>query len=204
MYIRRRREVPSDRANISSRISVDEHSISDFTEEELSRIAAWKPYRDDWPIDRNVADDGIAERYGAIVDALTSPEGFDAASTQDSGMSNYLEYVLFPKGNRGESVSSILLCICLCAPVAAYGEIVCSIEKDCFAWGFLDVDAADCIESEELLPIEMYISDLLEKNGIKILGQRALLTTLPDALRKKIHSLQGDEYLMHALFQFTD
>jgi len=34
--------------------------MQEFTEEELNRIFSWRPYRQDWPVDRNQKEDNIS------------------------------------------------------------------------------------------------------------------------------------------------
>lgn len=47
---------------------------------------------------------------------------FDTYYSEDGGLGNYLEFICYPKGHDTYEGNAVLVCVSLCAPIAAYGQ----------------------------------------------------------------------------------
>ena len=71
-----------------------------LTEQEINKIFSWLPYRDSWTVDRNQIDDNIEGYYGSLIKELTNNDLFETYYSQDGGLSNYLDFICYPKGHK--------------------------------------------------------------------------------------------------------
>ncbi|MBX7244757.1 MAG: hypothetical protein K1X53_04620 [Candidatus Sumerlaeaceae bacterium] len=179
-----------------------------LTDQELLRICDWEPYRADWPVNRNSIDDNIRARYGGLISALHDSSLLRVHQTQDGGMSNYLEFWCRPTNvPDGEAVAEILLCVCLCAPVAAYCESPQVTIPDMSGTGFLDEDSLNQTRSPSLREAEAFIRQVLVEAEVELLDKSELLKLLPAGIVLNFSLMvanpkQGLVY--EGLFQFSD
>ena len=178
-----------------------------LTEQEVNKIFSWLPYRDSWTVDRNKIDDNINGYYGDLISMLTQNLLFDTYYSEDGGSGNYLEFMCYPKGHDTYQGNAIIVCISLCAPVAAYGQTTFSKMPDSIGWGGLfNADRIGDISDTSLANIEKEVKALLHKHNLTLLDKEFASKQLPDevieALRYENHN-DGVQYL-HGIFQKTD
>jgi hypothetical protein len=178
-----------------------------LTEQEANRIFSWQPYRDDWPIDRNQRDDNIEGYYGSLIKYLTQNKLFDTYYSEKGGLGNYLEFFCYPIGSATYKGNAILVCVSLCAPLAAYGQTTFCKGEDFFGWGSLfSPDKIGDISDAKLLEIEKLIRRILEDSHLhlidNVLASRPLPVEVAENLKYENHN-EGRQYL-HGLFQKTD
>ena len=178
-----------------------------LTEQELQRIFSWQPYRQDWPVDRNRKEDGIDDYFGDLIKHLTENDLFDCYFSENGGLGNYLEFICYPKNSSSGKANAIMVCVCLCAPIAAYGHTSVYKTPDSFGWGGLfSPNAVGIVRDQELVNIEKAILDILKASNLLLLDQEFASRPLPndvvENMRYENHN-EGNQYL-HGLFQKTD
>jgi len=52
-------------------------------------------------------------------------------------LGNYLEFICYPNGHTNYEGNAVIVCVSLCSPVAAYGQITFSKRVDFIGWGNL-------------------------------------------------------------------
>ncbi len=177
-----------------------------LTEQEVNKIFSWLPYRDSWTVDRNQIDDNIEGYYGSLITELTNNDLFETYYSQDGGLSNYLEFICYPNGHKTYDDNSILVCVSLCSPIAAYGQTRFTKTIDSWAWGFIEPEEVGLINDEKLLDIKNKITNILGKYKLDLVDKDFACRPLPEEIVEKLkgenHNL-GNRYL-HGLFQVTD
>jgi hypothetical protein len=178
-----------------------------LTEQEVNKIFSWLPYRDSWTVDRNQIDDNINAYYGDIISKLTQNPLFDAYYSEDGGLGNYLEFVCYPKGHVTYQSNAIIVCISLCAPIAAYGQTTFSKMHDSIGWGGLfSADKIGDITDTSLTNIENEIKALILQHNLTLLDKEFASKQLPneviEAMRNENHN-DGNQYLQ-GIFQKND
>ena len=178
-----------------------------LTKEELLKIISWQPYRKDWPVDRNLKEDRIEEYFGDLKAFFETNTSFESTVVQDGGLSNYLEFICYPRNKGFGKIDAITLCVSLCAPIAAYGQVGIYIDEKSFGYDFIKAENVGIIETEELSMIEQLFVPILKKRGIQILdAKEASQKISPDIYNNENCSLslhEGDQ-LIYAIFQFMD
>lgn len=178
-----------------------------LTEQEVSKIFSWQPYRDSWTVDRNQINDNINAYYGDLISKLTQNPFFDTYYSEDGGLGNYLEFMCYPKGHDTYQGNAITVCISLCAPIAAYGQTTFSKTHDTVGWGGLfSADKIGDITDTSLAAIKKEISFILLQHNISLLEKEFASKKLPDdvieVLKGENHN-DGIQYLQ-GIFQKTD
>ncbi len=169
--------------------------MTELTLDEIEKIGKWKPYRPDWPVDRNLPFDegGQQERYGRLIDSFTKNEKFDSIQYQDGGMSNFIEFICFKQGAHGLNLEGIDVFINLCAPVATYGQVSFFRQKD--SHGLTHHEAKDLgqVNSDNLKDIEKEIRRILADNEVNILPNQFLDQDLLPGLVIEENLLEGQK-----------
>jgi hypothetical protein len=176
-----------------------------LTEDELSKVFSWQPYRSDWPVDRN-NQDGIEAHYGALMTDIKNTTVFEAIQTQDGGMGNCLEFICWPKGKREYNGPAVAIYISLCAPIAAYGSMTLYKDKKSLGWGFIDAAKVGVITVPELTVIEKEIISILSKHKLGLMDKEFASRPLSNEVADELESENlhfGHQYL-HGIFQWTD
>jgi len=177
-----------------------------LTEKELNKIFSWQPYRSDWPVDRNQKEDNITVYYGGLISQITQNELFNCHYSEDGGLGNYLEFICYPRSLEDYNGGAVLVCVSLCAPIAAYGQITCNKAKHSFDGGFISPEEVGQIPDAELLPIKTGIDRILTGYNLTLIDKEFACRLLPDEvtenLRRENHN-EGNQYL-HGLFQKID
>lgn len=178
-----------------------------LTQQELSRIFSWRPYRDNWVVDRNQIDSNITTYYGDLILKLTQNSFFDTYYSEDGGLGNYLEFMCYPKALDTYHGNAIRVCVSLCAPIAAYGQTTFSKTHDTVGWGGLfNADKIGEISDTSLTVIENEIKSILQNNNLSLLDKEFASQRLPDeiieALKNENHN-DGNQYLQ-GIFQKID
>jgi hypothetical protein len=177
-----------------------------LTEEELQKIFSWQPYREQWPVDRNKVDDNIDRYFGGLVERMTANTIFECYQEEDGNMGNYIGFICYPYGNKEYDGNAISVCISLCAPIAAYGQIHIRRGADYFGWGFIKAETAGMISDPQLTAIEKEIIHLLTTSHLNIMDAAFASLPLPEAvaadLKGENHN-EGNQYI-HGIFQKTD
>lgn len=178
-----------------------------LTEQEVNKIFSWLPYRDSWTVDRNQVDDNIKSYYGNVINSMTENPLFDTYYSEDGGLGNYLEFICYPKGHTTYEGNAILVCISLCAPIAAYGQTTLSKGVDFIGWGGLfSTYKIGNIDDITLTSIENEIKSVLLHNNLSLLDREFASRQLPDevveALQDENHN-DGNQYLQ-GIFQKND
>lgn len=178
-----------------------------LTTGELLKIISWQPYRNDWPVDRNLKEDRIEEYFGDLKVFLEKNTSFECKITQDGGLTNYLEFICYPRNKGFGKMEAIMLCVSLCAPIAAYGRVDIHKGEKSFGWGFIKAEEVGIIEPGELKMIEQLFLPILKKKGIQILDANEASQKISRDIYKNENnsiSLHEGDQLIHAIFQFMD
>lgn len=175
-----------------------------LTLNELENIAKWQPYRADWPVDRNLTDDNILKHYGQFIKDMNNDPAFECTQTQDGQMTNYLEFICYPKSSSTDVQECIMVCVSLCAPVAAYGQTSFEKSDKSLSFSFLEAETVGKISSQALKPIEAKILSLLKRQNCEVLDKDFASKKLPEAITEKLDSLNFGNQVLHALFQWND
>lgn len=178
-----------------------------LTETEINKIFSWLPYREDWPVDRNQREDNIEKNYGPLIHQLTQNKWFDTYYSENGSLGNYLEFICYPGGYNEYNGNAILVCISVCSPFAAYGQIIIHKEHNSFGRGAMfSPDQAYSITDPALLEIEKQINIALNRSNLYLFDKDFLSKPLPgeiaNSLKTESHN-EGSQYL-HGIFQKTD
>jgi hypothetical protein len=176
-----------------------------LSDDELKKIISWQPYRQDWPVDRNSNE--IEEYFGDLKEYFEKNASFECVLMEDGGVSNYLEFIFYPLNKGFGKIDAIMLCVSLCAPIAAYSQVDIYKEEKSFGYGFIKAEIVGVIESDELRIIEQLFLPQLKKKGIQILNaQEASQEISSDIYSNENYSISLSEgnQLIHALFQWMD
>lgn len=178
-----------------------------LTDQEVRKIFSWQPYRDNWIVDRNRKDDNINAFYGSVIGKLTSNKLFDTYYSADGGLGNYLEFICHPKGHNTYERCAVMVCISLCAPIAAYGQTTLSKGKNSIGWGGLfSADNIGDITDTALTGIESEIKTILFQHNLSFLDKEFASRQLPEefveSMKFENHN-EGSQYL-HGIFQKID
>lgn len=178
-----------------------------MTEEEINKIFSWLPYRDSWVIDRNQVHDHIESYYGELINKLTKNSLFATYYSEAGGLSNYLEFICYPNGQTTYEGNAILVCISLCAPLAAYGQITLSMGINFIGWnGLFEADKIGDIPDSSLLSIKNEIKSILQQHHLLLLDKDLASKPLPKEIAEVLHyenHNEGTQYLQ-GIFQKTD
>ena len=141
-----------------------------LTEQELNKIFSWLPYRDTWIIDKRgkaVYQSG-KEVYQDLIYDFTNNQHFETLYSQDGGMSNYLEFFCYPINHKVGRINAIIVCVSLCAPIAAYGQttVYSRDSRRFFGYDFLEAENVGVVIDTQLLPIQDQISAILIKHNV--------------------------------------
>ena len=176
-----------------------------LSEIEYDKIFSWLPYQDTWPIDRNNVDDNINNHYGSLISELVDNSIFSTEQTQDGGMSNYLEFICYPKGFEFYSGPAIMLCISLCAPVASYGEVEFTKAHNYSGLsGFIDPESVGIVTLPMLIPVQRNIVEILKKHEIGVIDSQLACKPLTGAKIASMENLNFGTQYLHGLFQWMD
>ena len=178
-----------------------------LTDQEVNKIFSWQPYREDWIVNRNEKDDNISYYYGDLISKLTSNLLFETYYSEDGGFGNYLEFICYPKGYKTYEGNAIIVCVSLCAPIAAYGQTTFNKGTDFNGWGGLfSADNINDITDTSLTSIESEINSILLDQNLSLLDKEFSSRQLPDevaaATRNENHN-DGNQYLQ-GIFQKID
>ena len=178
-----------------------------LTNQELNNIFSWEPYRDDWPINRNAKDDNINVHYGDLIKSLTQNSSFDSHYSENGSLGNYLEFFCYPPTPGDYAGNAIIVCVSLCAPVAAYGQTTFYKSGSSVGWGNLFTPGSIYqITDSKLIDIEKEIRNILIESKLYFLDKKfagnALPTEVAQRLKNENHN-DGNQYL-HGYFQKTD
>ena len=177
-----------------------------LTEQEVNKIFSWSPYRNSWTVDRNQIDDNIESYYGDLIKELTKNNLFETYYSQDGGLSNYLEFICYPTGHDVYDDKAILICVSLCAPIAAFGQTTFTKTIDSWGWGFIKPETIGLVSDNNLADIKNEIIGIINKYKLNLLDKEFVCRPLPneviEALKYENHN-EGNQYL-HGLFQVTD
>lgn len=174
---------------------------------ELNRIFSWLPYRESWPIDRNIINDNISGHYGELVNSFIHNPFFETYYSEDGNMGNYLEFICFPKTSGDYDGNAIIVCVSLCAPLAAYGQTSFSKRVGFMGWGGLfGADNTGEVSDASLKAIENEIISLLMHNELQLLEKGVACRRLPDEAIEamKDDNLNFGSQYLHGIFQKTD
>ncbi len=179
-----------------------------FTDEELRRIAGWQPYRNDWPVHMHLLppDDGVAQRYGPLLQSLRRSTDFTADEMYNGGHYNYIEVICYQPDAVGEAVPAIRLNVSLSAPVAIYGEATVEVDPrhGCLFGGVLRENQVGAVTTSELVPIAREIEAALSANDVEVLDSEYVSQELPQELQDSIVGLIGEGTILDALRQWFD
>ena len=176
-----------------------------LTEQELNKIFSWLPYRPEWPVDRD-DDDTITSYYGDLISNLTKNKLFDTYYSQDGGMTNYLEFICYPKGHTEYDGPAIMICVSLCAPIAVYGQTTFHKTTKSEGYNFITIASVGSVTAVHLKEIENEILSVLKKKWLILIDKDFASKVLPGEVAKNLEDQNlnfGNQYL-HGLFQSQD
>jgi hypothetical protein len=186
-------------------IEISNH-MQELTEEELNRIFLCLPYRQNWPVDRNRKEDNISSYFGVLINSLIENKSFDTYYSEDGGYGNYLEFICYPKGYNEYDGNAILVCVSVCSPIAAYGQIRFYKTSNSWGWGLFSADSVGIISDNQLTESEKEINAILKTCNLELIdhefASRSLPETIAESLQGENHNI-GNQYL-HGLFQKVD
>ena len=178
-----------------------------LTEQELHHIFSWLPYREDWTVDRNKIDANIENFYGGLIKKFIENKLFETYYSENGGLGNYLEFFCFPREDNLYKGNSIVVCISLCAPVAAYGQTTVYKTANSFGWGKLfSPENINLVSDPKLKEIEKEIRNIIEDHKLSLLDQELVSKQLPSEIVRSLKSENhndGSQYL-HGIFQKID
>lgn len=178
-----------------------------LTDQEVNKVFSWLPYRDSWTVNRKQRNDNINTYYGDLIKKLTQNILFDTYYSEDGGLGNYLEFICYPKGHSTYDGNAVLVCVSLCAPIAAYGEATLSKGTDFIGWGGLfSADKIYDITDTCLTSIESEIKLILLQQNLSLLDKEFASRQLPDEVAEALtneNRNEGNQYLQ-GIFQKTD
>ena len=176
-----------------------------LSETELQNIFAWKPYREDWPLE-SLNDQTILSHFGPLIKEMVNNPGFECTQTQAGDITNYLEFLCYPPAvaDDGRDQSGILVCVSLCAPLAVYCETIFKKDKRSFAYAFPDPAQINSIKHPKLKAIEKELKSILEKFHLKLISKEFANSTLPAQLADNLDSLNFGNRNLHAIFQWKE
>jgi hypothetical protein len=179
--------------------------MTELTFDEIEKIGKWKPYRPEWPVDRNLPfdEDGQRERYGRLIDSFTKSEKFETIQYQDGRMSNFIEFICFRPKVQGLNLEAIDVFVNLCAPIATYGQVNFFRRKDSHGLSHPDAKDLGQVKSRDLKDIEKEVKEILSDNDVAILPTNFLDQDLSPGLVIEKNLLEGQK-LFNYLFQWTD
>jgi hypothetical protein len=178
-----------------------------LSEQEVNKIFSWLPYREGWPIDRNENDDNINSYYGILIESLTQNKSFDTHYSEDGGLGNYLEFICYPGKDKIYEGNAVLVCVSLCAPIAAYGQTTLSKGIDFIGWGrIFSPDKVGIISDSSLTEIEKEVKNILLKQKLILLDKDFASRPLPDevAVTLLYENHNGGNQFLHGIFQKID
>lgn len=173
-----------------------------FSPSELLNIVEWKPFRSDWPIRLQESEDQIEAHYGNLIRAFTDHEAFDVVITQDGSMSNFIEIVCFIPNQEPGQHPALLVCISLCAPVAAFVEMEVMMTQDTMSLDELDFNAIGQVKSALLIPVQKAVLHILKDNQVDLLDPDYAAQLLPPDLLDKVNAPHDDNRIFHGIFQW--
>lgn len=177
-----------------------------LSDQEFENVFAWKPYRPDWPIDKNLNDQTILAHFGSLIKDMINNQVFECTQTQTGEVTNYLEFLCYPsvtKENESDQ-PGIVVCISLCAPVAAYSETMFKKDKRSFLYAFPDAAGVGIIDTSSLKPIEQELLIILKKFGLRVLSNEYATKLLPPKMIESLDSLNFGNRVLHGLFQWKE
>jgi hypothetical protein len=176
-----------------------------LTFDEIEKIGKWEPYRHDWPINRNLpfAVDGQEQRYGQLIDSFGKSKTFESIQYQDGGMSNFIEFICFPKNSDGLDIEAIDVFVNLCAPIATFGQVSFFRQRDSYGLTHPAAHELGNVKSDNLKYLEDEVRKILRDNDVTILPTEFLDKDLLPGLVIKENLIEGQK-LFNYLFQWTD
>lgn len=99
-----------------------------------------------------------------------------------------------------------MVCISLCAPLSAYGQITFQKTANSYGYGFLEVNSVGVVNDNSLKEVEEEIKYILSSNKLEIINKEFAGRQLPKELLENLKNENlnfGNQYL-HGLFQLTD
>ncbi|MHA4847067.1 hypothetical protein ACX0G7_23070 [Flavitalea antarctica] len=174
-----------------------------LSETELQNVFNWKPYREDWPLN-TLNDQTILSHFGPLIKDMIYEPAFECTQTQAGDLTNYLEFLCYPSTikDNGTDQSGILVFVSLCAPVAAYSEVLFKKDKKSFAYAFPDPAQVSVVRHPALKSIEKAIKSILTKFELGIVSNQYATQDLPPQLADKLESLNFGKKILHGLFQW--
>jgi hypothetical protein len=174
-----------------------------LSETEFQNVFSWKPYREDWPLN-TLNDQTILSHFGPLIKDMINNPAFECTQTQAGDLTNYLEFLCYPSTIKddGTDQSGILVCVSLCAPVAAYCETLFKKDKKSFAYAFPDPAHVSVVGHPNLKPIEKALKSILKKYNLDIISNEYATRDLPPQMADKLESLNFGKKILHGLFQW--
>jgi hypothetical protein len=173
-----------------------------LTEKEIQKVFAWEPYRDDWPVNRNERHDNIQGYFGNLISTFLDNLNFNCIQMETGGMSNYMDFMCYRKGERSYSGHGILVLVNLCAPIAAYGITQINVDEKSWGNNGISPEEVGIIKVPELKLIEQDIIQILVDSRIEIIDHAFASQTLPKEVYDALDLPFSDKYL-YGLFQMT-
>ena len=173
-----------------------------LTYNELKHVISWEPYREDWFFDRNQPESNIYIHFEKLLSDFQNNGVFESKITQDGGMTNYIEIACFNSPRKIDYC--ILVCISLCSPYAAYGQVLFGSTTNSFSYAFLEAEKVGIISFDELRPVENEVKRILDQHNLIVIDNKHASEKLPTELAEKIDSLHEGDQLINGLFQWID
>jgi hypothetical protein len=177
-----------------------------LSEIEIENIFAWKPYRTDWPVDKNLTDQTILQHFGSLIKDMINNPVFECTQTQAGDLTNYLEFLCYPSSvvDHSDDQAGILVCVSLCAPLVAYCETMFKKDKKSFAYAFPDPAQVGVVESNKLKSIEVELLSIFKNHKLEVITNEFATKPLPPRLAENLDSLNFGNRILHGLFQWKD
>jgi hypothetical protein len=176
-----------------------------LSDQEFENVYAWKPYRHDWPVDKNT-DQTILAHFGALIKDMINNHVFECTQTQTGEVTNYLEFLCYPSDVQDDNTDQpgIVVCVSLCAPVAAFCETLFKKDKRSFVYAFPDASVVGIVHTPGLKPIEEELLTILKKHHLDIISNEYARKLLPETMIENLDSLNFGNTMLHGLFQWKE
>ena len=173
-----------------------------LTEREIEKIFSWLPYREDWPVNRNEKVDNIEAYFGKLIVAFLNNTNFNCIQMETGGMSNYIDFMCYRKGDKNYKGQGILVMVNLCAPISAFGITQINVSEKAWGNNGITPKKIGVINAPELGLIEKCITNILSENNIEIIDRVFASQILPNEVYESLEMPFSNKYL-YGLFQMA-
>jgi hypothetical protein len=173
-----------------------------LSEKEIHKIFSWLPYRESWPINLDETADNINTYYGELINAFLNNRIYNCVQWETGGMSNYIDFLCYRKGDRIFDGKAIMVMVNLCAPIAAYGVTDLIVRDTSRSNNGLTPEKVGIIDRSELQEIEIEVIRILKDAQLEVIDHEFASRILPAEVFEALDLKFSNKYL-YGLFQMA-